>query len=314
MKTKSKQLSEKINAAKSIVLIMHNNPDGDALGTALGLAELIRDNFGKNADVIHTGVIPSFLDWMPGRQSVKKSEDITDDFDLAIMTDTSGGNTGDASMAVFNRAHDTAKIDHHETSQDIANLNIDKAVNSTAQIVLEIAQNANWKINADAATCLYAGISSDTGRFQWVDDPSAFIAAADCMVLGANPREIDESLKVSNRNSMIENAKIVVNAEFLFDGKLAISHVAKETYPNLDGKGSSAMEWLRRIDTVEYVALLKETEEGVVHVSLRSKHLPVNTVAVALGGGGHMNAAAVRLNTDLETAKKIILNAFAEIM
>ncbi|MDR1207018.1 MAG: DHH family phosphoesterase [Rickettsiales bacterium] len=310
-------LIKKLSTAENIVIITHNNPDGDALGSSLGLVELIRDNFGKTAPIIHTGKIPKFLDWMPGRyEAVKKAEDIADDFipDLAIMVDTSGGNTGDESMAVFNRARDSIKIDHHQTSPDIANLNIHKIVNSTAEVILEIAHAANWKINTIAADCLYTAISSDTGRFSWVDDPSAFDAAADCMRHGARPRDIEDNLAITTKDNILANAKIMMNAEFLFDNRLAISTVPLADYAMLDGKGGHAMEWLRTIDTVEYVALLKEPMENIIHISLRSRRMDVNKIAAKLGGGGHLNAAAVRLNTDLETAKQMILAAFAEVL
>ena len=318
MKERVKILIEKIKGAKSIALIMHNNPDGDALGSTLGLAELIHDNFGKSAACLYVGTIPRSFDWMPGRGHVQHSAEIAEDYapDLAIMIDTSGGNTGTESMAIFGRAHDTIKIDHHpeECSPDLAKLNIHKIVNSTAQIILEIAQTADWKISRDVATNLYAAISDDTGRFKWVDTPDAFVAAAECVKLGADPREVDEQMEISDRESTLLNAKIVIDAEFYFDGKLAMSSVVREDYPKLDGKGGNAMEALRMIDSVEYVALLKETAENNVHVSFRSRRLPVHLIAAALGGGGHPNAAAARIYTNLDDAKKIILQAFENVV
>jgi len=317
MDKKVKQLIDKIAAADRIVIITHHNPDGDAIGTSLAMAELIRAHFGKLPPCIHSGTLPSNLNWLPNRAEWFKSTDtIADDFipDLAIMIDTSGGNTGAESMAIFNRARDSVKIDHHQISPDIANLNFHKIVNSTAQVLLEIAKDAGWKISPLAATYLYTAISTDTGRFAWADDSSAFTAAAECIDLGANAREIDEAINVSNRDNIVENAKIIINAEFLYDGKLAISLVPFADYQKLDGKGGHAMDWLREIDTVEYVAILKESEPGIVHASLRSRRLPVHTIAASLGGGGHVNAAAARLETDLDTAKEMILAAFKEVL
>ncbi|MCL2017445.1 MAG: bifunctional oligoribonuclease/PAP phosphatase NrnA [Alphaproteobacteria bacterium] len=311
-------LAEKINAADNIVIITHNNPDPDALGSSLALSELIRDNFGKNAPpCFYTGTIPNFINWLPHRFDwVKLSSDVPPDFspDLAIMMDSSGGNTGNESMEIWERSADTVKIDHHKDSPSIALLNIHKIINSTAQLVLEIAQTAGWKISVDVATNLYAGISGDTGRFKWVDSADVFIAAAECMRLGANPRAIEEKLKISDRDNIILNAEIIKNSEFYFDGQLAVSSISKADYPKLDGKGSEAMEWLRRIDTVEYVILLKEPIENYIHVSLRSNCMPVNIIARKFGGGGHINAAAFRFDGSLEDAKTAILKIFAEML
>ncbi|MCL2339244.1 MAG: DHH family phosphoesterase [Proteobacteria bacterium] len=333
MNEKTKLFIDKINAVKNIVIVTHHNPDGDAMGTSLAMAEIIRDNFGKSAPpVIHTGTAPSFLNWLPHRDEwVKNPADVMGGaglsqtgegdlgdkvappiFDLAIMIDTSGGNTGAESMAIFNRAADSVKFDHHPVSPDIAKLNFHQHVNSTAQVLLEVIKDAGWRVSIDTAVNLYAAIASDTGGFRWADDAGPFTAAAECVRLGADPRKNDELSNLSNRDNIVENAKIIEQAEFLFDGRLAISAVSYADYPKLDGKGGHAMDWLRMIDTVECVALLKEQKPGIVHVSFRSRHMDVNKIAASLGGGGHVNASGARLETDIPTAKQMVIKAFSE--
>ncbi|MCL2331168.1 MAG: DHH family phosphoesterase [Proteobacteria bacterium] len=308
-------LIEKIRAANSIAIITHHNPDPDAVGCALGLRALIRDNFGKAPTCIYDGKMGINVRFLPGAMDAKHARDIPQDtkFDLAIVVDASVFSQMKDTIPIFKNARDTATIDHHETAGKIGALNILKILPAAGMVILDVARAAKWKIGTDAANCLYAALRSDTGGFAWIDDTTAFAAATRLIKLGANPRNVANKLEKSDKGNIIANARIVADAEFFFDGKLALSTAYKSTMTNIEDKGSRAMNMLRDIAGVEFVALLKE-EDGYTRVSFRSNEVLVQPIAEALGGGGHPLAAAANVYADMNTTKQMVLEKSREAL
>ena len=134
MQNKIEQLSEKIKSANSIAILMHINPDGDAVGSAIGLREIIRDNFGKESTLVYPGKYEFVLDFLPGINDLIHIDNfkMTYPFDLVIAVDTTGIDRLDDCAKIFETARDTVKIDHHDMTDDFANLNINMHIPSTA--------------------------------------------------------------------------------------------------------------------------------------------------------------------------------------
>jgi phosphoesterase RecJ-like protein len=177
-----------------------------------------------------------------------------------------------------------------------------------------LALDLNWKINTDIATCIYTAILTDTGNFRHIKTPDAFIDTAKCVEFGANPELISQIMGKKNKQDVLINAEIILNTQFFFNDKLAISVIDKQTYPRLDGKGSNTMAELLSIDTIEYIALIKEVKTDEIYVSLRSKTDPVNIIAKELGGGGHPNAGAFKSQTSIENTTKLLIAEFTAIL
>jgi len=314
----AKNFNDKIKAAKDIVIIMHNNPDGDALGSALCLAQLIELNFGVTPICIYDGKLPNFIDWLPKKDNyVKHVSEISSDMktDLAIVVDCGDLDlVKETAKQIFNNSKDSIKIDHHPDLKDFAELNIVKLTAAAAQIILNLALDLNWKINTDIATCIYTAILTDTGNFRHIKTPDAFIDTAKCVEFGANPELISQIMGKKNKQDVLINAEIILNTQFFFNDKLAISVIDKQTYPRLDGKGSNTMAELLSIDTIEYIALIKEVKTDEIYVSLRSKTDPVNIIAKELGGGGHPNAGAFKSQTSIENTTKLLIAEFTAIL
>ncbi|MDL2295927.1 DHH family phosphoesterase, partial [Lachnospiraceae bacterium OttesenSCG-928-E19] len=115
MQDKINQLTEKIKSANSIAILMHINPDGDAVGSGIGLREIIRDNFGKDSTLIYPGKYEFVLDFLPGTSDMIHIDDYTnhESFDLVISVDTGSTSLITDLMDIFNNAKATIKIDHH---------------------------------------------------------------------------------------------------------------------------------------------------------------------------------------------------------
>ncbi|MDR0726495.1 MAG: bifunctional oligoribonuclease/PAP phosphatase NrnA [Rickettsiales bacterium] len=314
MKLKAEQfnlLLHRIKTAKNIGIFMHNNPDGDAVGSAGALAEILQDNFSKPTTLLYSGNMPDFLKFLPHVHNAIDSKNFKQkkSFDLTIAVDTANiQRISKESAAIYLSSRDTVKIDHHKNSLNFADLNIVDLLPSAAEIVYNIARQGKWKINPVAATALYAGIYSDTVGFQYLDDSKTFKIAAELVKLGANPRDIAEKLLTAKRDSTLINAKAVADAQFFFNGELAITYMTKEQCAYLDGKGTEAMGMLLTIEGIKYIALLKESASDV-YVSLRGK-CPVLSIANRLMGNGHSMAAAATVPGNIDTTREVVLQAF----
>ncbi len=319
LKKQVELLSEKIRAAKKILVFGHKNPDGDSLGASLAMCHLIRDNFGKIPDVAYDGNLPITLDFLPGRKDIWFAEKLGDKkYDLFIAVDMGSKiQFGEYGTKLLHLASDSIKIDHHKTVDWNTELDfVDVNSSSTSEIIFDIATAAKWKINADAATCLCTGIYTDTGSFAFIDAPNnkPLLVAAQLINMGANMREITEGLKNFTKNSVIAEAEVLSRAEFFYGGRLAIASVSHKQYKQLDSGHTEIIFFLRQVKGVEAVAILKEARANEVGLSLRSRSVFVRGIAEKFGGGGHDTAAGARMVMNLADAKKTIVAEFKEIL
>lgn len=311
-KSKVQKLIQMIQSANNIAIIMHHNPDGDAIGSGSGLCELIHSNLNKKTQLFYSGKIPMNLSGLP-HVDVAINTDTNKNrmnFDLAISVDTATPNMmSDDTLKLFNGATHSVMIDHHAAAVNYADLNIVEHSPAAAQVIYQIAKMAGWKISPTVANALYTGIVSDTGKFSYTDHSDTYRVAADLVDLGAKARDIAITLDTKTKESAILNAQIVANAEFYFENRLAIGTVTKKQYSQLDGKGSHALITLKSIDTVTHVALILQPGDNDIYISLRGK-LPVTKWANELNGGGHEFAAGAKMKGTLATAKKRVIAAF----
>lgn len=312
MQDKINQLTEKIKSANSIAILMHINPDGDAVGSGIGLREIIRDNFGKDSTLIYPGKYDFVLDFVPGTSDMIHIDDfkMTDPFDLVIALDTTGLDRLTGCEDIFNTAHDTVKIDHHDMTDDFANLNINMHIPSTAEIIYKIARDAGWKMNNNAVTALFTGITTDTGFFRFIHDEGTFLILSDLVKMGARPNYILDQLTMDRKNSVLVNADAISKSKFYFNDTLAIASFAADDFVRADKNDGLALRTLRGIDTIEYTVILKETTDGTVRISLRSRNNPINHIAAQLNGGGHVNAAGGQITGTLDEAADAVLKLF----
>ncbi|MDR0967541.1 MAG: bifunctional oligoribonuclease/PAP phosphatase NrnA [Rickettsiales bacterium] len=320
MKGQVMELAAKIRAVNSILIFGHKNPDGDSLGSALGLRALIADNFGKFSDIIYDGNLPINYDFMPGRGDfVFAAKAELKKYDLVICVDIASKNMNqfsDIQRDFFDAASDSVKIDHHRTNEDFAALNITYPdFTSAAEIVYELARVGDWRVSADAATCLFTGVYSDTGGFAFTGTSAALRVGAELVDMGADPREISENLMLHTRVDFMAQAAVIESAEFFHNGKLCVAIVPNALYKKLDSGEVSMVMKLRNLVGVRVLAVLKEAHDNEIRVSFRSNYdVSVREVAESFGGGGHNQAAAANFNTDAESAKKQIVAAFNKIL
>lgn len=304
---------DKIKSAKNIAIMGHKNPDGDSYCSVLALAKLIEINYGVRPTCVYDGNIPEYLDEMPMRSWIKYYErvDLAEVYDLVILLDYGTPKHIGGAKPLVDNARFIVEIDHHQNDEKLGMLCIDdENAAAVGQIIFEIMKSANWQFDKDVLDLLAVAIITDTGNFKFVRDGRVMQIMAELVESGVVLRHLFEALRNKPRKSVVAESGAASRAQFLFKGRLAIAIVPHKDYKYLDGRGDTVLNLLGSIKGVEYIALLKEQKENQTGVSLRSRGQPVNHIAEALGGGGHMCAAGAVVNDSVENVRNRIVELF----
>ena len=313
MKQETKIFIEKIESAKSILLTAHKNLDGDALCTMLALYQLIYLNYDKEALCVYDGNLPEALHYVPlrGRAHFYAHTDLSTPFDLAVLLDYGTVNNIGGSRSALDAAKFLVEIDHHRNDNKLGMLCIDDdTASATACLVYDLMMDAGWKYDDKVLNLIALAILTDTGGFKYVRDGRALRIMATLVDQGVEINKLLELLNNKPRKTIQTEAMAVAGAEFFYRNKLAVAIIDSAAYKNLDGRGETALSLLGQIKGVEYIVLLKQQKENQIGVSLRSKTSPVNKIAEALGGGGHMFAAGAVVHDSLENVKQKVIDLF----
>ena len=313
MEQNVKTFIEKIKTAKNIAIMGHKNPDGDSYCSVLALAKLIELNYGVRATCIYDGNIPEYLDEMPMRSWIKYYErvDLSEVYDLVILLDYGTPKHIGGARPIVDNARFIVEIDHHQNDEKLGALCLDdENAAAVGQIIFEIMKSANWTFDKDVLDLLAVALITDTGNFKFVRDGRVMQIMAELIDNGVVLRHLFEALRNKPRKSVVMEAGVVSRAQFWFKGKLAVAIVPHKDYKYLDGRGDTVLNLLGSIKGVEYIAMLKEQKENQTGVSLRSRGQPVNHIAEALGGGGHVCAAGAVLNEPVEDVLNRIIELF----
>jgi phosphoesterase RecJ-like protein len=297
-----------IENATVITIVPHHNPDGDALGSALGLCGVLL-NMDKNAAVISPNEFPSFLSWMPGANLVmdySKNEELAkarmDETDLLVMVDFNCAKRVKQMQGLIeNFAGETLMIDHHPEPDGIARLVLsDTSVSSTCELVYSVLKQAGYEalVDVNSASCFYTGIMTDTGLLNHnSSQPQTYHIVADFVEKGINKDEIHQLVFHNNSLDRMRllgyslSEKMIVLPEI---GAAYIALTADELnrYNYLPGDTEGFVNYPLGIEGVNVSALFTEKDD-MIKISLRSRGgLAVNKLSETIyGGGGHHNAA-----------------------
>ncbi|WP_394011896.1 DHH family phosphoesterase [Anaerococcus cruorum] len=300
------QLKNLIDQADEIGVVSHVNPDGDNLGSSLGLARALR-NYGKDVEVLGHDTVDNYLKFLPDLEYYKN--DYKDSYDLLLILDASEfDRIGDAQPVAHN-SKKTAVIDHHLGGKIISDLNIiHPDAPATCQLVYEIINKLDLPLDEKTAGLLFTGIVTDTGRFMYYDtNRETFDVAGKLIDAGADKDFIYQALY---QNKPIKTLKfetdLIANAEFMENKVFAIASKDKvDEFGVQMGDSEHVVNILRDLEGIEVAMLLKEYDNGEYKVSMRSKGIDIAKVARENGGGGHVNASGFSIFDDsLESAAK----------
>ncbi len=311
------QLNTSIKSAKNILLVSHINPDGDTLGSMCGVYSLIYDNYKKKCDMVAVSNIPSTYSFLPYIDKVKNiSEmDLSREYDLVITLDVAALDRCAEAQILFNKAKKTANVDHHETNNAYAKINIIRPeAAATAEVIFRIASALEAEISENTATCLYTAIMTDTGCFRFSNTTQRTMMSAGRLIgAGANPSLIHQKCYESQSKDMVLFQSYCVNkAEFLYNDKIAYTVVYKKDLEKYNYNGEDftdgLTEKLRAIKTTEIAFVIKELNSSVSKLSMRSRSKDITGICAAFGGGGHKLAAGAVIKAGVKSALEQVLS------
>lgn len=299
-----------LKSAKTFFLAGHQRPDGDTLGSGLALALALNER-GKKATMYSGDPIPESLEFLPGLKHLKVARPpaASARFDAAILMECSTPERmGPGLIDLKKQAKTVISIDHHKTSDPYGHYNmIDADKSSNAEQLYDVFKKLGWKITPDMATCLWVGLTTDTGRFQYSNTkPSTLKVAAELLKTGIAAHDINHRLfRTSSLPALRLLARALSIMKLECNAKVSIFPISQEDFAAA-GAGLEHTEEIvnygLRVPGVEASALLKEGRDQII-VSFRSRgKVDVSAVAAKWGGGGHHNAAGCRIKESLSKA------------
>ncbi|MEF3169187.1 MAG: DHH family phosphoesterase [Deltaproteobacteria bacterium] len=317
-----------IESAERFLLTCHVKPDGDAIGSLLGLGLALRD-MGKDVIFFTEDPVPETLRFLPGSGLVIHDLPLPlgDGTALIILDCNETKRIGRLGEALVEQASRRIILDHHlrgdaglvkDEAGRVA-VYLDSGVFATGAVVLWLLEYLAWPISPDVATNLYAAILSDTGCFCHGNTTvTAFQMAETLVRKGADLHTVSTRLYQSyplRRQQLL--ALVLKTLEVHGGGAVAFLHATPEMF-RACGAGEEDAEdfvaYARCIDTVELAVFIKEVHGGQVSVSLRSKkEFDVARLARVFGGGGHFHAAGFRMAGSVSEARQAILEYLADL-
>jgi phosphoesterase RecJ-like protein len=310
------KVADAIAGADNIALACHVGPDGDALGSMLGLA-IAASNAGKNvvASFGSPFSVPPSLSFLPLGLLVPP-QDFPDSPELMVVLDSGSterlGELGSNASA----AGTLVVIDHHVTNEGFGDLSmVDPTAAATGELVYETLRTLEWEITPDIALCLHTALVTDTGRFSYSNTtPQTLRVAADLVEAGAEPNVIGRHVYEEEPFGYLKAVAIAMDRAVL-DGELGVVYtwIGDRDLAPLDldwGETENMIDLLRLTVEADTAVLAKVHNDGRVRVSMRSRgETDVGGLAATMGGGGHRLAAGFTLEEDVETVLKKILSA-----
>lgn len=312
---------EKIKQGKRFMVISHVNPEGDAVGSLLGLASALR-TLGKDVVAYSADLIPDPFGFLPGADTVVRSLEGEAPFDVTFAVDCGQLSRLGHEFLAFEKWGILINIDHHVSNDNFGDINVvDPEASAAAELVFDLLKEAGINITPDIATNLYVGIHTDTGSFRYSSaTPESLEKAGELVRLGADPRKIAVRVYESYPAKKLKLLGKVLNTLELvrdgLDGKVATVVASQDMMESVGaGKGDvdGFVNYARSIEGVEVGVLLRECSPRDYKISFRSKgDIDVSSVAQSFGGGGHKNAAGCNVQGTLEEVKKKVIDALRD--
>ena len=316
-------MSKKINlletgnmllAAQKIVLCGHVSPDGDTLGSALGLARLLEQK-GKEVTVFVDDDINKSLSFIPGVDKVQRPEaGVIVEADLFVVVDASSFDRVGICNEVV-KAPVLLNIDHHISNTEFADyLYLDAEAAAAGEIMCDLFEAMGWEYDEAIAVDFYTAITTDCGSFRYSNTTSKTMQrAAKLLDYGVKPNEISDMLDIRSRKTTELLAKVLPSLTFDYEGKVAHITITNDLYDK-ETQTDSFVSYPRYTEGVEVAVMFKAVEPEVTRVSMRSSNVDVASVALSFGGGGHLRAAGCTIYAPVEEAKAQLLAAIGKAL
>ncbi|NTU59715.1 MAG: bifunctional oligoribonuclease/PAP phosphatase NrnA [Deltaproteobacteria bacterium] len=317
--TRSRQIADARKALLEgghFLLLSHQNPDGDAIGSSLALAAGLLA-LGKTCEIVNVDGVPANLTWLPLAERVRISPEPRPQQDVVVLLDCGAASRTGVDEEVLRRARRVVNIDHHPGNANGGSVNlVDPTACATAELVWEVLEALPTTVGYNAAAAIYTAILTDTGSFRFSNaNAKAFDIASRMVAKGVDPSLVAQMVYDQQPLGRIRLlSRVLETLELSPRDKAACVVVTREMFRETH-TGSEDTEGFvnhpRSVFGVEVGFLLREETPTRHRVALRSKgRVDVSRIARDFGGGGHKNAAGATIDG---TAREIKRTLFARV-
>ncbi|HSM86824.1 MAG TPA: bifunctional oligoribonuclease/PAP phosphatase NrnA [Candidatus Limnocylindrales bacterium] len=302
------QVLHEIEQRNSFLVTSHARPDGDAIGSALAMGQVLR-KMGKKAEVVLGDSVPVIYKPLPMSDTIVHASSVNGNFDAAIILECDSVQR--TRLEGLDR-HFLINIDHHASSKAFANVNwIDPGACAVAEMVFRLALAAQVKITPEIATCLYTAVLTDTGAFSYSPTNARTFELAKWLVEhGADPVKIAQNVYFSSPTSKMRLLGAALS-NLHREGAIAWMAVTRQDMERcgaLDEDCEGLVNYALGIAGIEVAVFFRELASERVRVSIRSKGaVNVADIAARFGGGGHECASGFSLEGPMGGAAETVL-------
>lgn len=306
----------KIEAANTIAILGHIRPDGDCVGSCLGLYNYIMDNYADKKVVVYLQKIADKFSFLKGAELIRNIND-EEIYDLGISLDCGDTDRHGEFASIFANAKDTICLDHHRSNQGFGNFFVCEPDSSSACEVLYNYLEEDL-IKTDCAECLYLGIVHDTGVFKYPSTSKETMRIGGVLIeKGARSQYIiDHTFYMVTFKQNQLSGRALLDAKLHFDGKVISTVITDAIFKEFDACKADTdgiVDKIRVTEGVEVAIFVYQLSDDTYKFSLRSvSYVDVSVIAVAFGGGGHIRAAGFEAKGPFDKNFDIVLNMIKE--
>ncbi len=311
------QVVELIENKDNFAITTHVRPDGDGVGSSLGLLWLLR-SLGKKAEVVVRDGVPNSYSRLPGVEEIRIIDQIDQEYDAVFVIECSDidrpGIKGLNDQFIVN-------IDHHTTCEHFGDINwIDATASAVGEMIYNLCKAIGGRVSEEIAECIYLAIVTDTGSFHFPNTTERTLKVASELVkVGVKPSRISEAVYSSYSWSRIAlMQRVIATIKCDNTGRVATMRQTLSMVEDagaVDGDNNGFVNIPLTAKAIEAVIYMREVKPGAYRVSLRSKgDLDVSNVAESFGGGGHKNAAGCRVEGEWDVREKEIVDEILAVL
>tara|TARA_R110002096_G_scaffold215310_8_gene403081 strand:- start:7402 stop:8391 length:990 start_codon:yes stop_codon:yes gene_type:complete len=305
-----KTIGERLRSAKRIALASHARPDGDAIGSLIGLGEALK-GAGKEVVMLNQDDIPANYEFLEGVSEIRKPEEITEPLnpDVFVALDTADAKrVGERVWNIIGNPGQVIVMDHHISNERYGDLNyVDDQSPATGQTVFELIDQEGWTLSPQGRDSLWTAIVTDTGSFQYPNTTARTLEiSAKLLGAGADIGWLSSQIYQNYPYRRLELLGALIDSlTRSADGRIASWKLRRDKLEELKIEGGDTeglIEHLRAINGVVVAIAFEEVGDGTIRVSARSKSDAANVSEICqeFGGGGHKLAAGARISGQID--------------
>lgn len=308
-----REIATELKKDEPILITCHIMPDGDSIGSLLGLG-LPMLSSGYNVTMFSADDVPERYNFLEGTDKIVTGQLPKQSFAKVIALDCSDHLR---LKPIWEQIKNTfiINIDHHPTNSSFGNLNhVDAKAAATGEIVYTLLGEMRLEPDISVASALYVAISTDTGSFKFENTTArTHQVTAQLLAAGVNPKDITPKVfDLRPRRAVFILREALTSLKFSQDGKIAWMTLTDKEMKKAGARDEDLdgiVNFAKNIEDVEVGLLFREKTDGTVKVGFRSHQVDVGSIAKTLGGGGHARAAGCSLESSLENALQAVFAA-----